>query len=188
MSTVGQDLVLPIADAFGFQALLGGLKDPDPEVRLATAQSLGEMTALIVRVVDESALGLRSKAPTEREQAGNDLAVTARQAVRGTVEALVEGLRDGNPAIRRSVATTLGLLGRALAQARATLSDRLRDPDRDVRVSAARALAALGSAVTTTTVALRDAEEREEDEATLLALGKARQGIEDKLAAQKSRR
>jgi serine/threonine protein kinase len=188
MSEVGEDLALPIVNAFGFQTLLSGLKDPDADVRLATAQSLGEMAGLIVRVVDDAVTRLGSPDIGERERAGNDLEATARQAVRGTVEVLIAPLPDSNPATRRSVATTLGLLGRALAKARASLSARLRDPDRYVRVSATKALAAMGTVVMTTAAALRNADDVEEDAETTIAIGKARQQIEDALPERSPRR
>jgi serine/threonine protein kinase len=179
----GQDLVLPIAEAFGFQTLAAGLKDADADVRLATATSLAEMAQEYVRVINEAVALLRSQDAGDRQQAGRDLEVTARRAVRGAADALIASLPDKDPRIRRSVATTLGHLGQALARARAALSVALRDADKDVRVSATQAQTAMGSVVTTTAAALRTAEDKEQDDQTGDTMSKARKNIEDALSA-----
>lgn len=182
--TDSADLVLPIADAFGFQSLQEGLKDTDPAVRSATAQSLEEMAGLIVRAIGESVVRLRSKDSGDRQQAGRDLTRTARQSVKGTADALIALMGDKVPETRRSVAAILGSLGESLARARTALSGAIKDSDKDVRLAATQALTAMGSVLTTTATALKTAEAKEPDAQTADAMRKARRGIEGALAGE----
>jgi HEAT repeat protein len=96
------------------------------------------------------------------------------------VAELIAALNDGNPAVRRSAAETLGELEEV--QAVEPLIRALKDSDTDVRVHVACALGMIGdlSAMAPLTYALKDEEDETAKGALETALGIVRQKVTSK--------
>ncbi len=80
--------------------------------------------------------------PTVKDAAADALGRIGEEAL----PALVETLRDKNPAARRQAAHAIGLIGVGDPRAVNALRDLLFDPDETVRQQAARALGSMGPA------------------------------------------
>ncbi|MFN7684524.1 MAG: HEAT repeat domain-containing protein [Oligoflexia bacterium] len=99
--------------------------------------------------LDPSQIDLLLKAglePTLVKEAQTTIRVLARQLAPLLMETLRERLRSGTPALRRSAADTLELLGVHAAPAALELRQALRDPDAQLSCAAAKTLGALGTA------------------------------------------
>jgi hypothetical protein len=160
---VGTDLLLTIGNAFGLEALLDSLKDPDVEVREGSAKSLAEMGAPTRQAIAQSVQWLGSSQAESRRQAARDLGTTGRHILKQVMGRLVEALGDAKPSVRTASAEALGEIGPAGAAAVKALRGALKDQQAEVRKAAADALGSMGTVVATTLTALDAVRERDPD-------------------------
>jgi hypothetical protein len=128
-------------------ALTRALGDKDADVRLIARQTLEDMTAPQIQLLERaaavalnapkgSAVELRPSQFISPEALQDSLL----EGLHGTVQALAAGLKDGDVRARRGAIDVLETLGPASASAGPALVRALRDPDQFVRWAAARTL------------------------------------------------
>jgi len=140
-------------------ALLDGLRDPDPQVRVGAARGLGQIGPAARDAVGVLVAALNDSDPRVRfdvAMAIGRIGPTARDAIPG----LGRALRDPAPEVRVGAAMGLGGMGSAAEEMVPGLVQALRDGNAALRITAADALGSIGAgarpAVPALVAALRD--------------------------------
>jgi HEAT repeat protein len=141
--------------------LTEALKDSDPGVRAAAAESLGRLSEYSREALPALVEAFKDKKADRfvRGYAAFAIGRIGGSAARDAVPALGEALTDKETpeAVRRSAATAIGALKEDGAGGAAALGQALKDPNVDVRRAAATALGQIGGEARTALPALKDA-------------------------------
>ncbi len=141
--------------------LAAALKDSDPGVRAAAAESLGRLSEYARDALPELLEAFKDKKADRfvRGYAAFAIGRVGGSGARDAVPALAEALTDKDTpeAVRRSAATAIGALKEDGAAGAMALGQALKDPNVDVRRAAATALGQIGADARTALAALKDA-------------------------------
>jgi HEAT repeat protein len=141
----------PRAAASAAAALVPGLDDADPDVRLWAAEALGNMGPRAADAVPRLVTLLERGEPQARAQAAKALGAIGSGA-RSVVAALCEHVKDPDPKVRWQAITALSSLGPDARAAVPALIEALQDPD--AQAWAARALGSMAPVAKTAIPAL----------------------------------
>jgi HEAT repeat protein len=154
----------------GFRAdvplLTAALKDADPAVRAAAAESLGRISKYATEATPELIVVLKDKkSDAARRGAAFAIGRIGGSAAKEAVPVLAEALSDDKSSeeLRRSAATAIGMLKTDGAGAADALGQALKDRSVDVRRAAATALGQIGPEARTALAAVKVAAKEDRD-------------------------
>ena len=142
----------PSAGQTSVPVLTEALSDPDPQVRAAAAEALGNIGQVAAPALPKLYVLLRDVDADVRRKTVEALPNIARDT--SMIGLLIGALSDSAPEVRRSAVTALGALGTPTDRVIEALAHALTDSWAAVRAAAALALAQIGPAARASRTAL----------------------------------